>query len=387
MNVLITDLNIALDGHKLGFVQNTINYISQNKNKHRFYILVNNSSTFKLSDPRKEWISIEYLSTEEQGSIDSQTGFLKKAAAQWKCIKSFAKQHNIKHLVLMELDPYQLEIGKAKTPFTIGGIWFRPYARMLPETNTFKARQKNRIIRLQKAATMKFALSNSKLKQVFILNDENMPNWLNGSKKRYFHLPDPWFAYQKLENYKLRELFDIPEDNVVFLQFGFIDERKNTENIILALNSLPAEVAKKVSLLIVGKFKPDYEVELKNLKNTTSKYQIKTKNEFVSDEEMEAIFSQSDVIIRMNLNFYGSSGIVGIAAVHHKPVIVSDKGVMAEQVEKYKLGKLANPVDRKEIAQVISEFVNEPKLREISGKGYLDSHTVAKFAETLLQIP
>jgi glycosyltransferase involved in cell wall biosynthesis len=284
----------------------------------------------------------------------------------------------------MELDPYQVEIGKTKTPYSIAGIWFRPYARMQKEGPGLR----NQIVFwrtiLQKKLTIKWALMNKSLKKTFILNDEAMPNWLNN--RRFFYLPDPYFEYKTIDNFDLRAKYNIPIDNLILLQFGNMDERKNNENIIAALNNLADEKAKKITLIIIGKFKEGYLQKIKNWIPTNSKYQTIIKDEFVSDEEMESTFKQSDVILRMNINFFGSSGIVGQAANHNKPCIVSNNGVMAEQVEKYKLGRIIDPHNVNAIKETIEFYLQNPDERQIDGTNYKKTHDLNTFGSTLLNV-
>jgi glycosyltransferase involved in cell wall biosynthesis len=284
----------------------------------------------------------------------------------------------------MELDPYQVEIGKTKTPYSIAGIWFRPYARMQKEGPGLR----NQIVFwrtiLQKKLTNKWALMNKSLKKTFILNDEAMPNWLNN--RRFFYLPDPYFEYKTIDNFDLRAKYNIPKDNLILLQFGNMDERKNNENIIAALNNLADEKAKKITLIIIGKFKEGYLQKIKNWIPTNSKYQTIIKDEFVSDEEMESTFKQSDVILRMNINFFGSSGIVGQAANHNKPCIVSNNGVMAEQVEKYKLGRIIDPHNVNAIKETIEFYLQNPDERQIDGTNYKKTHDLNTFGSTLLNV-
>jgi glycosyltransferase involved in cell wall biosynthesis len=284
----------------------------------------------------------------------------------------------------MELDPYQIEIGKKKTTFSIAGIWFRPYARMQKEGPGIR----NQIVFwrtiLQKKLTIKWALMNKNLKKTFILNDEAMPNWLDN--RRFYYLPDPYFEYKTIENFDLRAKYNIPKDNLILLQFGNMDERKNNENIIAALNNLADEKAKKITLIIIGKFKEGYLQKIKNWIPTNSKYQTIIKDEFVSDEEMESTFKQSDVILRMNINFFGSSGIVGQAANHNKPCIVSNNGVMAEQVEKYKLGRIIDPHNVNAIKETIEFYLQNPDERQIDGTNYKKTHDLNTFGSTLLNV-
>jgi glycosyltransferase involved in cell wall biosynthesis len=165
-----------------------------------------------------------------------------------------------------------------------------------------------------------------------------------------------------------------------------MDERKNNENIIAALNNLADEKAKKITLIIIGKFKEGYLQKIKNWIPTNSKYQTIIKDEFVSDEEMESTFKQSDVILRMNINFFGSSGIVGQAANHNKPCIVSNNGVMAEQVQKYKLGRIIDPHNVNAIKETIEFYLQNPDERQIDGTNYKKTHDLNTFGSTLLNV-
>jgi glycosyltransferase involved in cell wall biosynthesis len=199
-------------------------------------------------------------------------------------------------------------------------------------------------------------------------------------------LPDPYFEYKTIDNFDLRAKYNIPKDNLILLQFGNMDERKNNENIIAALNNLADEKAKKITLIIIGKFKEGYLQKIKNWIPTNSKYQTIIKDEFVSDEEMESTFKQSDVILRMNINFFGSSGIVGQAANHNKPCIVSNNGVMAEQVEKYKLGRIIDPHNVNAIKETIEFYLQNPDERQIDGTNYKKTHDLNTFGSTLLNV-
>jgi glycosyltransferase involved in cell wall biosynthesis len=381
MKYLITDLNITLNGHKFGFVNNLLKYVEIHRTTDEFIFLVNRSDEFQLESSAGH-IQVITLSEEEQKEINQQASLIRKSETEWKCIEKYATIYAVQRVILMELDLYQIEIGKRKSVFQISGIWFRPYSRMQAEGNSLK--QKIQFLKnmFQKKILLHWALRNTGLDRVFILNDEQMPFWLNGKKPRFSTLPDPYFDYPLLADFDLRKQYNIPENNLILLQFGYMDERKNNENILAALNQIAPEMAKMISLLVIGKFETGYEEKIKQLKNGS--YQLITRNAFISDEEMESTFSQSDVILRMNINFFGSSGVVGIAARHDKPVVVSDSGVMAELVEKYQLGDIINPYDLQAIQKVILKYLKQESRLKIDGSRYRDTHDLRAFAENLL---
>jgi glycosyltransferase involved in cell wall biosynthesis len=381
MNYLIVDLNIKLDGHKVGFIQNLLYEVKNNANTYHF--LINASDQFVLHPPANKNVVIHTLTPAEQTEIDQKKRFLDKSHAQWKCIEKYAKVLEINHLILMELDPYQVSIGLSRCSFTIAGIWFRPYHRMEKgEGSSLKFRTN----KLQKALTMRWALLNRNLKKVFILNDETMPNLPKHNPPRFHYLPDPCFVYPQNPALDIRKHYGIEPENIILLQFGYIDERKNSENFILALNALPTQIAKRFTLLVIGKFKPHYEASLHQLKEKKASFQLITQDQFISDADMETTFAQSDLILRMNVNFFGSSGVVGIAALHNKPCLVSDFGVMAEQVAKYKLGHALNPYNVEGLSHYFIDYAENKSQTEISGEAYRLSHSATAYANTLLNI-
>lgn len=383
MRFLITDLQIQLDGHRLGFMTNLMAYAATATPQHEFLFLTNRSEEFNLESPA-DHIKTLALTVQEQQSILEESQAVKKAHVEWEIVCRYALDFKADRVIFMYLDSYQLEIGRSQDlPFKISGIWFSPYSRMEAESDDMKARFSNLITKTRKKFVMRWALKNPQLDKIFILNDEEMPKWLNRGTPRFYTLADPYFEYSSIPNYSVRATYNIPDDHLIFLQFGYMDERKNVENIVRAFNVLPKAQAEKSTLLLIGKFKPGFRSQIENLKS--GPYQMILRDEFVSNEEMESTFSQADVILRMNIRFFGSSGIIGVAAQHNKPVIASNSGVMAEIVEKYHLGMLVNPYGISEIAAAISRFHTVEDSLHIDGTKYRNNHDLATFGKTLLQ--
>jgi glycosyltransferase involved in cell wall biosynthesis len=383
MRFLITDLQIQLDGHRLGFINNLMAYAATSTPQHEYLFITNRSQDFTLESPAPH-IRVQTLKQAEQQEIDAENKAVKKAHIEWEIICAYARAYQADRVIFMYLDSYQLEIGRNQDlPFKISGIWFSPYSRMEAESDELKDRFQNFITKTRKKFVMRWALKNPQLDKIFILNDEEMPKWLNKDVPRFFTLADPYFVYPALPDYSLRKTYNIPKDHLIFLQFGYMDERKNLENIVRAFNVLPSAQAEKSTLLLIGKFKPGFRSTVENIKS--GPYQMIVRDEFVSNEEMESSFAQSDVILRMNIRFFGSSGIIGVAAQHNKPVIASNTGVMAEIVEKYRLGMLVNPYAIDEIAAALSRFHSVEDSLHIDGSKYRNNHDLATFGKTLLQ--
>ena len=120
MRILITDLNIKLDGHKFGYVSNLLKYVEALSTDNEYFIMTNHSKEFKLASLKSN-IKILTTTEEQQAVILLQKHYFQKSAEEWKIINNECLKNQINHLVLMELDPYQIEIGKKKTAAIIFG--------------------------------------------------------------------------------------------------------------------------------------------------------------------------------------------------------------------------------------------------------------------------
>jgi glycosyltransferase involved in cell wall biosynthesis len=384
MNYLIVDLNIQFDGHKIGFVQEILNWVSKNcSNPENKYIFLVNQP---INLPSTANVAVDVLSEGQQNNFNRKKSVW-KYKEQWKYIKIKANQFNATRVILMEFDIYQMAIGNdSNSGFDINGIWFRPYHRQVSINKSLPSILKFKIDHWRKKITFRLSLRNNYLKKIFVLNDIETVSALNKNfGKRLYYLPDPVFDIAEDKRIDIRNKYSIKEDKVIFLLFGYIDERKNVLNIIKALKGLPKELKAMVSLLIIGKMSETYSSLLNQLAGDDH-LQIIRNNDFVSDAEMNTLFKDSDLILRMNVNFFASSGILGLAARHNKPSIVSNYGVVADLTKQYKLGELVDPLDIKATTTLFQDFIEHKDQWNINGQKYYKDHDTEAFVRTLLDL-
>ncbi|UBM60101.1 glycosyltransferase [Marinilongibacter aquaticus] len=385
MNYLIVDLNITLDGHKLGFVQEMLHYLSQKQYAdHQFHFLVN----VDLEKEENSAVRVHAIDKSYQAKFDRHKG-LKKYQEQWKYIHLKASQQSIDRVILMEFDLYQAAIGMDKNcHFGISGIWFRPYPRQQPIGLSLFGKLKFPLKRQQKKLLLRTALRNKRLDSIFILNDQATVDKLNARHgNRFAYLPDPVFEYNCPSLSNIRQQYGIDAARKILLVFGYIDDRKNIPNILKAVEKLSREEQSNLCLLMVGKVAPNYqELVSQAIDKHKSNAQLLQIDSFVENCEMEALFQQSDLVLRMNVNYFASSGIIGMAAKYNKPSLVSDYGIVAELTEKYALGKIADPLHIGQIKSALSDFLNHPEKWTVDGQNYFREHNTQAFVETLLFI-
>ena len=390
-STLFSDLHLRLQGHNYGFFKNIIDYIAENEVAGTFYFLSNAVEGIDLSPKKKaNNIHLLYLTETESQTCVAEESILKKAEIEWQFIQKRVIENAINRLFLMEMDTYQIEIGKHRGAFEIAGIWMRPYLRIEPINGSFKEKLRIKIWKLQKAVIMRFCLRNPLANGFYILNDTKTTATMNASFRDAFrYLPDPIFDYRPRPNFNINETYSIDNHKVTFLLFGMMEGRKNVVNILKSFQLLSPEEAKKATLLLVGKTDPNYATDLAKAlaetKTNRPELQIVVENRFVSNEEMACFFEQTDVSLRMNVNFFVSSGIVGMAAKYNKPSIVSDYGLVKDLIASNKLGVWTHPDDLVGIKNHIVDYLENPSKRRIEGQNFYTSHNTTAFVRTLLE--
>lgn len=378
MNFLIVDLNITLDGHKLGFVQQIYQHLLENNKittEHTFHFLIN--VPIAHTDDSGIKIHVPPVHFEQKNAV-------RKYREQWHYIKNTAKTLGIDKIILLEFDIYQAELGKESiNSFDISGILFRPYYRIAFLGQGLTAKIQFHLKKLQKILLFNWSLRSPSVKEIFILNDASTVEKLNNKRNQIKYLADPAFDYKCQELLDIREFYGISKERKIFLAFGYIDDRKNIPNITAALNSMGHTNRSKVTLMIIGKTAINYKDKLdSSLKTLSPEVQLIHKDEFVDDCQMQSLFAQCDLVLRMNINFFASSGIIGQAAKYNKPSLVSNYGILAEITEDYQLGKMVDPLNIPEIKAHFEDYLNNPW--EIDGQAYYLNHNRAAFVSTLL---
>lgn len=392
MRIVINDIHIRLIGHNLGYVQNIFRYLEEHPSDDEFLFILNPEAkripTIRCSSPK---VTIQFLTDEEFApytTLPMQQG----TRQVWQSIIKYATDFRADKLVLLELDIFQHTVGSAKVPFEISGIMLRPYPRVIAVDDSFKSKIQIQIRKLKKIATAWWMCRNPKLKHAFILNDALSISEMNRqmNTKAFTYLPDPVFDYPSREGLNIREKYNISVERKIFLVFGNIDEKKNVLNILSAMQKLSAEEAEKYCLMIVGKVHESYQKSLQETLAETQtkqpKLQIITESRFVADDEMECFVGQCDVISLAYINFFSSSGVIGLASRHNRPIIAAKYGVVGYQTQEYQLGLRIDPHSVAELTEAIRYFLENKDNYPKKSQEFVKNHSRDIFIETLLDL-
>jgi glycosyltransferase involved in cell wall biosynthesis len=390
---LIYDRDVT--GHHLDFLQFLVAYLKkQPAEVQRCYIFVVNPAAKARFEKYGSSLRFHYMTQSEIDGFENETNFLKKKTAELYYLEKLASVHAAKRVILMHLDAFQYELGRShwqKSPLRFSGILFLPF-RVEYETGFgLLTWLKQEFKGIRKSLQTKWMLQNKNLKTIFILNDaKGVSIYNNRHDDRFVFLPDPAPDFsadlptQSIELTKAK--YGIAPNRKVLLVFGNISDRKNVENIIMAIALLSEAERQQVTLLICGEPDPHYAEHLQVIvREAIQRFGpelIVARLQFVSPAESDSLFKMASMIVAPQINFYNSSGAVALAAKYNIPVIVSKPSLAGDIVTQYNLGQAVNPSQPNEIAESMGVLLKNNVI--IDGSAYLKEFSTDIFCETLL---
>jgi glycosyltransferase involved in cell wall biosynthesis len=158
----------------------------------------------------------------------------------------------------------------------------------------------------------------------------------------------------------------IPEEPNTILFFGRISKYKGIEALIEAHKLIRREI-------------PDTRIILAGRGDDLSRYQcimddgsgFEIHNRFIPNSEVPRFFRRSSVVVLPYLEA-SQSGVVAIAYVFGKPVVVTDVGSIPEVIERGETGFIVPPNDPAALAAAIVRLLNDSDLRQRMGKAAMN---------------
>lgn len=392
----------ASSGHHTEFIEYLLQYLLEQPNEltpdtKQYIFLIPTKICVALKDiiaQSNDNILILPISDEEQNRIDSAPNMRNRVALEGSILRGYIQTYQIHHIIFMALDSYQTLVAQwafTQPQLAVSGILFMPSVRMPINKNNVLYFIKS-FLEKTRETVKHFCMSfNKNLKNVYILNDEKSASKLNQIifwNKKFVALPDPIPIRSVSKAWILRGYYNIETHRKIFLCFGSIDKRKNILNILEAVSLVPTTLHDEISLLILGKcldklLQKQVTDKIEEIIKAYPHLNIVIDDRFLSIEELENAFEQSDVVLIPYLGFYFSSGILGHAAKYSKYIIASDKGVMGDLVKTYHLGTTVNPQSPLSIAHALSNFIEQPK-QIVFPKSFIETHNPMYFANQLL---
>lgn len=372
-------------GHHLEYICHIFEVINRRAYKEEFLFLVHKKIAQKLLFFTTNR-NVKIIPIGDEFGLGEPTGIggFRRVKLEVQCLNYYLNVYPCTICFLFNINPFLLSyafpFGKMRPSKTkVSGIHFHPFYRA--EISSFKDWVKRGI----KDYVLRRAIKNNRIQTLFILNDIFVVNEL-GRKyrtKKINLLPDPVkaidFSQELVKNEGRRKL----------LFFGYINERKGILNFLESVSLLDEKSHKAMLIQICGEIAPSIEekvkAKIKILKTLYPELVIEVNNSFIRDEEVLAIFRNSDLILAPYSKIQGSSGLVGWAALTRKPILAPNKGLIAELVSKYKLGFTVETKDVHSISEGLKNFLEEGYLvAEEPRLEFLKENSPELFVEKIL---
>ena len=379
MNTLVFDTSIK--GHHLEYIHHL--YIGMKGMHDRHFVFVipdfTNKDQDKYTWPQADNIEFDFISDEEQLAL-SQKGFWVTSWNRSRLVRKKAKEHQVDSVCLISLMscmPF-LPFIISRT-IRISGIVYSIFLYNWKESNIFRKLVNYLIYSI-------FAWSKN-ISKVFILNDKSAACYLNKKydTDKFVFLVDPISSIPQVSKNReqLLSKYNVPIANKVFLHPGGMLSYKGTIDILKAIELLPNEYCQSLTFIFAGRIteeiKTEFYVLYERIKN---KVHIMIVEGFLSYEYLADLFLLCDYVLIPYKVKSQSSGIVGHAAFHKKPVVVAKKGLIGKIVKKYRLGfLLPEPT-----ADYIKEFLTELPEWKYSANSYVEEHKVDSFCKVILDL-
>jgi glycosyltransferase involved in cell wall biosynthesis len=148
------------------------------------------------------------------------------------------------------------------------------------------------------------------------------------------------------------------------LFFGYIKTYKGLDTLLQAMPGI-IKANPQLKLTIAGEVYGDIEQYTKLIEEHNLGEYIDFQNRFITNEEVESFFLNSDVCV-LPYRSATQSGITQLAFSFCTPVIATDVGGLSETIKDNYNGYLVEPENPQAIVEAVSKYYKEEKYRQFS---------------------
>ena len=366
------------DGHHPDYLIHLIGFYSGKKDVELY---VSTGESFKSQfDARQKaednpWgdnVTFLPIPTDKLNSIHSKSIYL-RSIIEWNLLVETAKEINASQVLLMYFDYYQMGIliGK-KAPCPVSAIYFRPNF----------TENDNGIYPQIKKWMLSNVLKSGQIQNLFCLVHALVP-YMKGQKTQTQIIPicDPikQFQISKSEIAEFKNKFKVPKDKQIFLNFGYLDDRKGMEVFIDACATLPIEALAKICLLLAGPVPEYYEKIIEAKLAQVPELEVIRCYGYLPARDVQICFEISDVVLILYQDFLNMSSVLIRAAMANKPTFATQTGMIGELVSKHNVGITVDATSVSEVSNELKAIINngisysEDNLKQLAEENSLNS--------------
>ena len=366
------------DGHHPDYLIHLIGFYSGKKDV-ELYVSTGESFKSQFNARQKAednfWgdnVTFLPIPTDKLNSIHSKSIYL-RSIIEWNLLVETAKEINASQVLLMYFDYYQIGIliGK-KAPCPVSAIYFRPNF----------AENDNGIYPQIKKWMLSKVLKSGQIQNLFCLVHALVP-YMKGQKTQTQIIPicDPTkqFEISKSEIAEFKNKFKVPTDKQIFLNFGYLDDRKGMEVFIDACSTLSKEALAKICLLLAGPVPEYYEKIIEAKLAQVPELEVIRCYGYLPAREVQICFEISDVVLILYQDFLNMSSVLIRAAMANKPTFATQTGMIGELVSKHNVGITVDATSVSEVSNELKAIINngisysEDNLKQLAEENSLNS--------------
>ncbi len=178
---------------------------------------------------------------------------------------------------------------------------------------------------------------------------------------------------------QLRDRIGWSTNDRVVLFFGYVRVYKGLDILIRAISSLQ-QIDPRYKLLVAGEFYDSPETYYDLAADICIDGSVHFENQYIPNEEVGKYFDLADVVVLPYRNGT-QSGILNIAYGHHKPVVITDVGGLAEFVEDGVTGVIVPTAEPQVVADGITRFYELAE--EVPFRDHVDARVNANGFNTI----
>ena len=366
------------DGHHPDYLIHLIGFYSGKKDVELY---VSTGESFKSQfDARQKaednsWgdnVTFLPIPTNKLNSIHSKPIYL-RSIIEWNLLVETAQSINANQVLLMYFDYYQLGIliGK-KAPCPVSAIYFRP---------NFTENDNGIYPQIKKWMLSK-VLKSGQIQNLFCLVHALVP-YMKGQKTQTQIIPicDPikQFEISKSETAEFKNKYKIPTDKKIFLNFGYLDDRKGMEVFIDACSTLSKEALAKICLLLAGPVPEYYEKIIEAKLAQVPELEVIRSYGYLPAREVQICFEISDVVLILYQDFLNMSSVLIRAAMANKPTFATQTGMIGALVSRNNVGVTVDATSVSEVRNELNAMIqyaisySEDNLKQLAEENSLNS--------------
>jgi len=384
-------------GHHIEYLYHIIDYRLKNTHHPRFIFVMHpdvlpylhqltgidkfNPNSVKIIHPRQR----------DLNSLQKASSPLRRSELEFSLLHKILRAYNVRRCYLLHFNRFQFSVGLPrfkKFPAKLRGILFNP----LGDNGSYIPFS---ITKFRKCLQLLWCLQNRQLEHLYILNNSTLAEKLNKRifcSRFFISLPDPILTsvHSRFQTSNRCSILP-PSDKCRYLLFGSISRRKGIFLLFEALKYLPANIVENIEIILAGKVvQSDANSVLESLfllRKTVPNLHIEYLNHFLSYQDLSGLFSNVDCVLVPYLGNESSSGVLGHAAFHNKPVIGPARGLIGHLITSYQLGIALNRFDPRDLATAIAGFYkSNPSYWDTSGMElYVKEHSSFQFVHKMIK--